>query len=101
MPLPLPWAALAPLLITATATAAAGHNAQPRLDHAGPGLTAEECKLANKILFRVQVDPDTAEEAERIAQIAPPESWTQRSDRCRAFRRPLKKFLNRRTSSKN
>ena len=71
MPLPLPWAALAPLLITATATAAAGHNAQPRLDHAGPGLTAEECKLANKVLFRVQVDPDTAEEAERIAQIAP------------------------------
>lgn len=54
-----------------TASADEQGHAQLRLDHAGPTLTANECKLANKALFRVGVELDSAEEAERLAQIAP------------------------------
>jgi hypothetical protein len=49
----------------------AGGDAGPRLDHVGPGLTPAECKLANKVLYRVGVKVDTADETERIAAISP------------------------------
>ena len=59
------------LLLTAPPRGTASADGQVGLDHDGPALTAEECKLANKALFRVGVELDSAEEAERLAQIAP------------------------------
>ena len=70
---PYPWLALLTMFFISRHpdASASADGAQPRLDHVGPGLTAEECKLANKVLFRVQVELGSDEEADRIAQIAP------------------------------
>eukprot|EP01043_Picozoa_sp_COSAG02_P091268 COSAG02_NODE_28010_length_598_cov_0.823647_1_plen_109_part_01 len=59
------------LLLTTPPSGAASADGQVSLNHDGPALTPEECKLANKALFRVGVELDSAEEAERLAQIAP------------------------------